>query len=185
MEEEILNLIKAGYIQKDIAEIQGVTEQTISKRIAEIDAKKVEAARQEAKQAKENLNLRKNIEQKLEENTITNQDIKAYREYLVHQIPITLDEIKFMVKIYIKTNQPTNAIEFINSIINDGTINSLDKNKLLELKKQIIKIKNIQLVRKLLRSKMPTKEIAQKIGISEEEVIQIKRQIEAKKGPEI
>lgn len=184
-EERVLKLIGEGLKRREIAAIEQVSESTVEYWISKIDKDKVKKAREKARKVRNELRRRehkeearrKKLKQKLDNHTITKKEIIEYRKELdnKHDL-IIMDEILLMLNIYIKTKQLSKAISFIDSLVNDENI-KIDKNKLKQLKKQIIRTQKKQEIRRLLAKDLSISAIASKTGIEETEVIKIINEI--------
>jgi len=191
VEQQILELIREGKTKKEIGKIYNVAETTIVNWLARIDNQElVKEAKKQGKQSKKNnagyqikrekINIDV-VKNKLDENTLTKQDIQDFRKQLDRQAHLmSFEEIAVMIKVYIKTNHTSDALKFINSIIRDQDIYNVNIESLLELKDKIIEVKQRQEVKAYLDRGFTTSQIAEITGVMEIKVIQIKRQMDSK-----
>lgn len=194
-EEKILQQIAEGKSQHEIAQLEGVAQQTISYWISKMDKEKVEEAREKAEaariKAREAATKKETQEttvkastkksnQKNERTIDAQNKASKYRKLIDRKTTIKIAQVKIMIDLYITANQTTEAISFINSLINNKDIEIIDRNKLQELKEQVKAIENKIAVKSLLENSpyLSISEIADKIGIREIEAIRIKKQLE-------
>lgn len=121
------------------------------------------------------------IRQKLREKTITQGDIKEYRNIIDEKYDqVKYDEVVLLANVYIKTGQAAEALRFLNLFINNQDFQYLGIDKMKKLKGQVEEIQNRQRVRRMLKADPNIKaaDIAAKTGLKETEVLAIKRKME-------
>lgn len=213
-EEDILELTRQGKKQCEMADILGVSNSTITIKMMKIDQALLDKAINEAvqqglrkpkKQIKETIIEEKEkekkehspkekkviidaktIQEKMDKKEITVDDVKEYRLVIDEKYDkVTHEEVILLVNAYIRTKQPTEAIRFLNTTINNEDLAYLDIEKLKHTKTQVEQIQKKQTVRKLLRAGGKVSNIMQQTGLEETEVLAIKREMENKLGIEI
>ena len=166
--EDILELMKEGKTQQEMAEELEVSVSTINKRIKEINVD-FEIFRI-----------------KMNEGQLTRSDVQEYRSIIDEKYNrVTREEIILLVNAYIKTKQTTEAIRFLNTIISDEGLKGFDKEKIKNLKIQVEQIQKRQMVRRMLRDGKKINYIMTQTGLKETEIVAIKEEMEQKLGREI
>lgn len=198
-EKEVLKLIEKSYTKAEIAQILGKSPTTIYSIMKGIDENKLEQARQKGKANKE-YSVKKStlatmylgIKQKLEEKTLEETDIIAYREYIDRNLDlIELKEVVLMLNVYIKNGQTNKAVDFINLVIESDKNPNFDIKKLQNIKEQTQRVqdtqkqRNIQKAINWLEKNISVATIVYYTGLKEQEVMKLKEEVEAKKGIEI
>lgn len=183
-QEEILDLIRQGKSKIEMKTILGLSLPTIYSKISEIDKALVDAAEQEAKQGNNGKKMNANtIRKKMNEKEITANDVKEYRFVIDEKYDkVTYEEIVLLVNAYIKTKQTTEAIRFLNTVINNEDLRYLDIEKMKDMKTQVEQIQKQQMARRLIWQDKKTSDIMKLTGLEEEEVVAIRREIEKRLG---
>ena len=176
--KEILEFIRDGKTQTEIAKIKGVSPQTIMNWMSEINSKELKQAKKEGKQIKSTLNYRQ-LKQKLKEHSITKDEIDGYRMYLDNKYnEVQLKEVILMSNMYIKTKRIAEAIAFLNILNGNEDMEYLGKENLIKAINETKRMEKIQRIRNLLKTNKNTGEIAEITGLSEIEIIRIRNQIQ-------
>lgn len=165
-QKRILDLKKDGKTLREIAEIMEIS---------------VSLVKQTIKANKAQEKYYNELKQKLDEQTITNEEISAYRNYLDRKYnKIQLKEVLLMVNMYTKSKRINECIEFLNSLIMNEEMRYLGRDKLIEARDEAKRIEKIQIARQLLRENniKQYSEIARMTGLNEIEVIRIKKQMQ-------
>lgn len=114
---------------------------------------------------------------------ITVDDVKEYRAIIDDKYDkVTYEEIILLVNAYIKTRQTSEAIQFLNTVINNEDLRYLDVEKMKNVKTKIEQIKKRQTARRLLRQDKRISYIMAQTGLKETEVLAIKREVEKQLG---
>lgn len=159
LQEELLGYVRGGYIQEEIAEIKGVTQQTISQWMKAIDPKLIEEAKQYAKenkneQSQQYTRIKGTIIRKMRLERITKEHVEKYQQAIDEQYDkVGLDDIALLIKGYIKTKQIQEALYFLNKTINNEDMEYLGIEQLNQLKIQIEQIQKKQKVRREMEEK--------------------------------
>ena len=180
--EKILELMRQGKSKSEVANTLGVSLATVYKRINKIDLTLVKEAEEEAERRKQ----KGAIYKKMKEGQLTVSDVKAYRNIVDEKYDrANYSEIVLLINGYIKTKQITEAIRFLNVIINDEGLQCLDIEKIKNLKIQVEQIQKRQMVRRMLRAGKKTSDIMIQTRLRKTEIEAIKEEMEQKLGREI
>ena len=180
--EKILELMRQGKSKSEVANTLGVSLATVYKRINKIDLTLVKEAEEEAERRKQ----KGAIYKKMKEGQLTVSDVKAYRNIVDEKYDrANYSEIVLLINGYIKTKQITEAIRFLNVIINDEGLQCLDIEKIKNLKIKVEQIQKRQMVRRMLRAGKKTSDIMIQTRLRKTEIEAIKEEMEQKLGREI
>lgn len=196
IKEKVLEGLVDGKNQGEIAQELGVPKCRVEKTIKQIDKDKLQEAREKGiisrkekiEKIKKFYNSTKiisynELREKMENHTITKEEVVQYRNQIdIRFNTVTQDEIILMINAYIRIGQISQAISFLDTLINNKGMKKIEE-KLLKIKKEVEVIQTKQHIRILLRENKNTySEIAKIVGVSQAYVIQVKNEIEQTKN---
>lgn len=131
-------------------------------------------------------NMKLNIRRKITSKKITIDDVRSYQEELDEKYnKVTYEDIVLLMRLYIKTKKIEEAIKFLNKTIYNEDMAYLGVERLKKIKEQLEGIKKKQQARELIQNDKKTAEIVKVVGLSEIEIIRIKKEMEKNVGIEI
>lgn len=140
----------------------------------------------EKKRSTKQNNTKLNIRRKMASKKITIDDVRSYQEELDEKYnKVTYEDIVLLMRLYIKTKKIEEAIKFLNKTIYNEDMAYLGLERLKKIKEQLEGIKKKQQVRGLIQNDKKTAEIVKVVGLSEIEIIRIKKEMEKNVGIEI